>query len=50
MKINRHSWNHRTDVHFKSEFYDMGNFMKGKISLNHIELYLLEILKNKKAA
>lgn len=39
--INRQSWNNRTDTHIQSDFYDMDNFMKGKSSLNQIELDLL---------
>jgi 2-polyprenyl-3-methyl-5-hydroxy-6-metoxy-1,4-benzoquinol methylase len=39
--INRKSWNNRTDVHLNSDFYDNDNFIKGKTSLNKIELDLL---------
>jgi 2-polyprenyl-3-methyl-5-hydroxy-6-metoxy-1,4-benzoquinol methylase len=39
--INRKSWNSRTEVHLESEFYDLENFIKGKSSLNNIELALL---------
>ena len=39
--INRESWNNRTDTHLKSEFYDLSGFLKGKTSLNDIELGLL---------
>ncbi len=45
--INRHSWNNRVDVHLKSEFYDLKNFIQGKSSLNPIELDLLGDLKGK---
>ncbi len=38
IEINRQSWNNRTDAHLKSEFYDMQGFLKGKTSLNDIEL------------
>lgn len=41
IEINRHSWNNRTDAHLKSDFYDVENFIKGKTSLNSIELELL---------
>lgn len=41
IEINRKSWNKRTDVHVKSDFYDNENFKKGKCSLNQIELDLL---------
>ncbi len=47
IEINRQSWNNRTDTHLKSKFYDMENFMKGKTSLNRIELELLGDLTNK---
>lgn len=46
--INRASWNKRTEVHIGSDFYDMENFLKGKNSLNDIELKLLGDLKGKK--
>ncbi|MBS7564741.1 class I SAM-dependent methyltransferase [Mucilaginibacter sp. Bleaf8] len=41
IEINRQSWNNKTDAHLKSEFYDHNNFLKGKTSLNNIELDLL---------
>jgi ubiquinone/menaquinone biosynthesis C-methylase UbiE len=41
IEINRQSWNDRTEIHLKSEFYDLENFRKGKSSLNDIELNLL---------
>lgn len=41
LKINKQSWNNRTEVHLKSEFYELENFLKGKNSLNDIELNLL---------
>jgi len=47
IEINRNSWNNRTDSHLKSEFYDMENFLKGKTSLNSIELALLGDLTGK---
>lgn len=40
-KINRKAWNKRTEVHLKSEFYDVEGFLNGKSSLNSIELDLL---------
>ena len=48
IEINRQSWNNRTDIHLKSEFYDLENFINGKNSLNTIELELLGDLKGKK--
>lgn len=47
LEINRQSWNNRTDIHVQSEFYDMNNFIKGRSSLNSIELELLVDLKGK---
>lgn len=47
IEINRESWNNRTDTHLKSEFYDLQNFIKGKTSLNSIELELLGDIKGK---
>jgi len=47
IEINRQSWNNRTDAHLKSEFYDLDNFLKGKTSLNPIELELLGDIKGK---
>ncbi|CAM4087337.1 class I SAM-dependent methyltransferase [Gillisia limnaea] len=41
IEINRQSWNNKTDTHLKSEFYDLDSFLKGKTSLNSIELDLL---------
>lgn len=45
--INRKAWNNRTEAHLKSEFYDLDNFLKGKNSLNDIELNLLGDIKGK---
>jgi ubiquinone/menaquinone biosynthesis C-methylase UbiE len=47
IEINRQSWNNRTDIHVKSEFYDMDSFIKGRSSLNSIETELLGDLKGK---
>ena len=47
IEINRKSWNNRVETHLKSEFYDLDNFMKGKTSLNSIELELLGDLNGK---
>ncbi len=45
--INRASWNARTEHHLKSKFYDLDGFIKGKSSLNHIELELLGDVRGK---
>lgn len=47
LAINRESWNNKTDAHLKSEFYDLDGFLKGKTSLNSIELELLGNIKGK---
>ena len=47
IEINRQSWNNRIDTHLKSEFYDLEKFIKGKNSLNSIELELLGDLSGK---
>ena len=47
IEINRSSWNKITDIHLKSDFYDLENFKKGKTSLNSIELDLLGDLSGK---
>ncbi len=41
IEINRKSWNEKTDIHIRSDFYDNENFLQGKSSLNSIELDLL---------
>lgn len=48
IEINRNSWNNRTETHLKSDFYDVEGFLKGKSSLNEIELNLLGDVKGKK--
>lgn len=47
IEINRNSWNNRTEIHLKSEFYDLDRFLSGKTSLNEIELKLLGDIKGK---
>ena len=47
LEINRESWNNKTETHLKSEFYDHANFLKGKSSLNSIELDLLGDISGK---
>lgn len=41
IEINRETWNKKTEVHLNSTFYDVESFIKGKSSLNRIELDLL---------
>ncbi len=48
LKINKQSWNKRTEVHYDSEFYDNENFKSTGNSLNEIELEFLKEIKGKK--
>ena len=41
IEINKQSWNDRVDAHLESAFYDQEAFLKGKSTLNDIELKLL---------
>lgn len=41
IEVNKHAWNSKTDIHLKSDFYNMEAFLKGESSLNPIELELL---------
>jgi ubiquinone/menaquinone biosynthesis C-methylase UbiE len=45
---NRESWNELTTLHAESRFYNVESFMKGKTSLNHIEIEELGDIKGKK--
>ncbi|MDO5510135.1 MAG: class I SAM-dependent methyltransferase [Weeksellaceae bacterium] len=47
IEINRQSWNNKVETHLNSEFYDQENFLKGKSSLNDIELELLGNIQGK---
>lgn len=47
IEINRESWNNRVEAHLKSRFYDLESFVKGKSSLNSIELDLLGDIRGK---
>lgn len=47
IEINKESWNKKTPSHLKSNFYDVDGFLKGKSSLNEIELELLGDVKGK---
>lgn len=47
LEINRQSWNNKAEVHLQSAFYDLEGFLKGKTSLNPIELELLGDLQGK---
>jgi len=47
LKVNRESWNKRTEIHVKSAFYDQESFEEGRSSLNNIELKLLGDVSDK---
>jgi SAM-dependent methyltransferase len=47
INTNRKLWNKRTDYHYHSQFYDLTSFIKGKSSLNDIELSLLGDIRDK---
>ncbi len=47
LEINKQSWNKRTEVHLTSDFYDVAGFLKGRSSLNDIELNLLGDIEGK---
>ncbi len=38
LKINKETWDKRTEIHVKSDFYNVDGFLKGENSLNEIEL------------
>lgn len=45
--INKSLWNKRTEIHIKSDFYNLDDFLEKKNSLNPIELDLLGNIQNK---
>ncbi|AZB28919.1 class I SAM-dependent methyltransferase [Chryseobacterium balustinum] len=47
LDINRKSWNAKVESHLKSDFYFVDEFLKGRTSLNSIELGLLGDVKDK---
>lgn len=48
IKVNKETWNNKVEVHINSDFYDMEGFLRGKSTLNSIELDLLGDVKGKK--
>ena len=46
-RLNRESWNKKVEIHYDSDFYNNQEFIKGKTSLNDIELSLLGDIKSK---
>ena len=47
LEINKNSWNAKVEPHLKSDFYFVEEFLKGKSSLNPIELDLLGNIEGK---
>lgn len=47
-EANKKNWNERVGIHKKSEFYDVDGFLKGKSSLDSLELEELGDVKGKK--
>jgi len=47
LDLNKRSWNQRVEAHLRSDFYDLDGFLKGKSSLNEIELGLLGDVRDK---
>lgn len=47
LDINRKLWNAKVDSHLRSDFYFVDEFLKGRTSLNSIELELLGEIKGK---
>lgn len=45
---NKKLWNNKTPIHIDSEFYDNDSFLKGRNTLNEIELEYLKDIKGKK--
>lgn len=47
LDVNKETWDKRTKIHIKSEFYDVESFVKGQSSLNSIELNQLGDVQGK---
>ncbi len=48
LEVNKESWNKRVDIHLKSEFYHVKDFINGETSLNKIELEALGDVRGKR--
>nr|WP_321409689.1 class I SAM-dependent methyltransferase [uncultured Carboxylicivirga sp.] len=48
IEINKNLWNKKTEIHYESDFYNVKSFLKGRSSLNPVELNLLGDVKDKK--
>ena len=47
LKLNKQTWDNKVDIHIASDFYKNESFLKGKSTLNSIELELLGDVSNK---
>lgn len=47
LEINKKAWDEKTEFHLRSEFYNNEEFVKGKSSLNNIEISLLGNISGK---
>jgi 2-polyprenyl-3-methyl-5-hydroxy-6-metoxy-1,4-benzoquinol methylase len=47
IEVNKSLWNGKTEIHVKTDFYDVESFKKGKSSLNYLELEALGDVKGK---
>lgn len=47
IEANKSIWNKRTDAHLASDFYDVKSFLKGKDTLNSLEIDLLGEIQNR---
>lgn len=47
LEVNKNTWNKRTSIHLKSDFYDVDGFIAGNTSLREIELAELTDVKGK---
>src|SRR4051812_29532986 len=47
IELNRDSWDKRTEVHLRSDFFNVPAFLNGKNSLPQLDLELLGDIKNK---
>jgi len=46
-EVNKETWNKKVEIHSKSEFYNVDEFLKGKSSLNNFEIKELGDVKGK---
>ncbi len=48
IEINKILWDNKTEIHYKSDFYDVDSFLRGSDSLNSVEIELLGDIAGKK--